>query len=175
MAVSEKQRNQLERDMKGTPRLDDILNSPPSRTPNLACLKNIQSRTSPAKKPTWGGDGFQAPPVRIAYSPFASLVQSMDVASFPCPSLDEFKKVARCLCYAEDHAVSCNRLGLSQLAPLGSFAICIFIGIVYFFLSFLLLSIHSERCIVIFKFYLHLCLFIPFVVVFQLEGLYHGL
>lgn len=65
MALSEKQRNQLERDMKGTARLDDILNSPPSRTPNLARLKkNIQSRTSPAKKRTWGGDGFEAFPVR---------------------------------------------------------------------------------------------------------------
>ncbi|KAG0634096.1 hypothetical protein HOY80DRAFT_971171, partial [Tuber brumale] len=30
MALSEKQRNQLERYMKGTSRLDDILNSPPS-------------------------------------------------------------------------------------------------------------------------------------------------
>ncbi|PUU73914.1 hypothetical protein B9Z19DRAFT_1134182 [Tuber borchii] len=36
MALSEKQRNQLERDMKDTARLDDILNAPPPRTPNLA-------------------------------------------------------------------------------------------------------------------------------------------
>jgi len=69
MALSEKQRNQLESDMKGAARLDDILNSPPSRTPNLARLKNIQSRTSPANKRTWGGDGFEAPPVRHTFRP----------------------------------------------------------------------------------------------------------
>jgi len=69
MALSEKQRNRLERDMKGTARLDDVLNSPPSRTPNLARLKkNIQSRTSPAKKRTWGGDGFEATPARPSSS-----------------------------------------------------------------------------------------------------------
>jgi len=69
MTLSEKQRNRLERDMKGTARLDDILNSPPSRTPNLTRLKkNIQSRTSPAKKRTWGGDGFEATPVRPSSS-----------------------------------------------------------------------------------------------------------
>ncbi|PWW76759.1 hypothetical protein C7212DRAFT_357733 [Tuber magnatum] len=65
MVLSEKQWKQLESDMKGTTRLDDILNSPPSRTPNLARFKkNIQSRTSPAKKQTWGGDGFEVPRVR---------------------------------------------------------------------------------------------------------------
>ncbi|CAZ80216.1 unnamed protein product [Tuber melanosporum] len=65
MVLSEKQRKQLERDMKGTTRLDDILNSPASRTPNLARLKkSIQSRTSPVRKRTWGGDGFGAPQVR---------------------------------------------------------------------------------------------------------------
>jgi len=70
MALSEKKRNQLERDIKGTARLDDILNSPPSRTPNLVHLKkNIQSRTSPANKRTWSGDGFEAPPVRYTFHP----------------------------------------------------------------------------------------------------------
>ncbi|RPB02609.1 hypothetical protein L873DRAFT_1732916 [Choiromyces venosus 120613-1] len=69
MVLSEKQREQLERDMKGTTRLDDILNSPPPRTPSLAHLKkNIQSRTSPAKKRTWGGDGFEVPQVQPASS-----------------------------------------------------------------------------------------------------------
>ncbi|PUU77790.1 hypothetical protein B9Z19DRAFT_1065587 [Tuber borchii] len=96
IALSEKQRNQPERDMKDTVRLDDILNSPPSRTLNLARLKkkrNIQSRTSLAKRRTWGGDGFVALAVRIACSAFTSLVQSMDVVSFLYPSLDELKKV----------------------------------------------------------------------------------
>ncbi|CUS13382.1 unnamed protein product [Tuber aestivum] len=65
MVLSEMQWKQLERGMKGTTRLDDILNSPPSRTPNLSRLKkNMQSRTSPAKKRTWGGDGFEVPQVR---------------------------------------------------------------------------------------------------------------
>lgn len=61
-ALTEEQGKLPERDTWGTSLLDEILNSPPPKTPNLEHLKkSVLSRSSPTKKRVRGGDGFDGP------------------------------------------------------------------------------------------------------------------